>query len=100
MRVLIAVALLMLCGAMAQRIEPQAAKQEKAQPEIQSIGTISVIRPQHANLMLVGLNGKVLVTINPNGTIEYGKDYTPDKAAKMFWEALGQDMPCKELRKR
>ena len=35
MRVLIAVALLMLCGALAQRIEPQAAKQEKAQPTYQ-----------------------------------------------------------------
>src|SRR5690348_11236295 len=34
MRVLIAVALLMLCGALAQRIEPQAAKQEKTQPAI------------------------------------------------------------------
>ena len=32
MRVLIAVALLMLCVALAQKIEPQAAKQEKAQP--------------------------------------------------------------------
>jgi hypothetical protein len=29
------------------------------------------------------------VTVNPNGTIEYGKDYTPDAAARIFWDALG-----------
>jgi hypothetical protein len=30
-----------------------------------------------------------LVTIRPNGEIEYGKDYTPDAAAKAFWDAIG-----------
>ena len=103
MRVLIAVALLMmLCGAVAQRIT-QPAKQEKAQPaNLQSTGTgtLTVFNPQPGNFTLFGLNGKVLVTIHLDGTIEYGKDYTPDKAAKVFWEALGRDMPCKELRKR
>jgi|SRR5690348_2341492 len=144
MRVLIAVALLMMCTALAQRIEPAPkqekaqpapdyeqrwidgkcfsvpkdlwlgganpilpcsgeAKQEKAQPaNLQSTGTgtLTVFNPQPGNFTLFGLNGKVLVTIHLDGTIEYGKDYTPDKAAKVFWEALGRDMPCKELRKR
>ncbi len=39
-----------------------------------------------------------LVTIKPNGVIEYGPNYTPDAAAKAFWEALGNSMP--EDRKR
>lgn len=29
------------------------------------------------------------VTLRPNGTIEYGKNYTPDVAAKAFWDAVG-----------
>ena len=39
-----------------------------------------------------------LVTIKPDGVIEYSPDYTPDAAAKIFWEALGNSMP--EDRKR
>ncbi len=30
-----------------------------------------------------------LVTIRPDGTIEYGEGYTPDAAAKEFWDAIG-----------
>ena len=30
-----------------------------------------------------------LVTIRPDGSIEYGKDYTPDATAKAFWDAVG-----------
>ena len=29
------------------------------------------------------------VVIKPTGEIEYGKDYTPDAAAKAFWDAIG-----------
>jgi len=39
-----------------------------------------------------------LVTIRPNGVIEYGPDYTPDAAAKVFWEALGNSMPADRKR--
>jgi hypothetical protein len=28
------------------------------------------------------------VRLNPNGTIEYGKDYHPDKGAKEFWDLI------------
>lgn len=31
-----------------------------------------------------------LVTIKPDGTIVYGPNYTPDEAARVFWEALGR----------
>lgn len=37
----------------------------------------------------VGRNGP-LVTIRPDGTIEYGENYTPDAAAAAFWEAIGR----------
>lgn len=39
-------------------------------------------------LSIVISSGNVLVTIKPDGTIEYGKDYTPDAAAKAFWNAV------------
>ena len=33
--------------------------------------------------------GKTYVVIKPDGKIEYGEDYTPDAAAKAFWDAVG-----------
>lgn len=75
-------------------------KQEKAQPVMtQSSGVLTTV-PQTRNFILIGRDAKMLVTIHPDGTIEYGKDYTPDTAAKVFWEAIGTNMPCKELSKR
>ena len=35
-------------------------------------------------------DGKTLVTIHADGTLTYGEDYEPDKAARIFWEALGK----------
>lgn len=32
--------------------------------------------------------GPPLVTIHPDGTLQYGPDYTPDEAARAFWEAM------------
>ena len=32
----------------------------------------------------------ILVTIAKDGTLTYGPGYTPDAAAKMFWEALAK----------
>lgn len=29
------------------------------------------------------------VIIHPDGSIEYGKDYAPDAAAKVLWDAVG-----------
>lgn len=36
-----------------------------------------------------------LVTIHPNGTLEYGPGYTPDEAARTFWDALRRLMPAR-----
>jgi hypothetical protein len=33
--------------------------------------------------------GKTQVTIKPDGTIIYGEGYTPDEAARAFWDAVG-----------
>jgi hypothetical protein len=33
--------------------------------------------------------GNTIVTIHPDGTIEYGEGYTPDAAAKALWDAVG-----------
>lgn len=46
----------------------------------------------------IGGNGKALVTIHTedDGRLEYGSDYKPDEAARVFWEALqGQSMHAK-----
>jgi len=33
-------------------------------------------------------NEKMAVKVNSDGTIEYGESYTPDEAAKAFWEVV------------
>lgn len=34
-------------------------------------------------------NGSLLVRVCYNGEIEYGPGYTPAKAARRFWDAMG-----------
>ena len=43
-----------------------------------------------AGELVIGTSEGVLVAIAPNGTLTYGPNYTPDEAAKMFWEALAR----------
>lgn len=38
-------------------------------------------------------DGTELVRIEPDGTIVYGENYEPDKAAKIFWAAMGKFRP-------
>ena len=38
---------------------------------------------------------KALVTIRPDGSIEYGEGYTPDAAAKALWDAVGLERKCR-----
>lgn len=42
-----------------------------------------------ANLCIFLNNKEPLVTIKPDGSIEYGPNYTPDATAKAMWEAMG-----------
>ena len=42
-------------------------------------------------LLVIGDKRGLLVSIKPDGTLEYGKDYTPDAAAKVFWEAMAAE---------
>jgi hypothetical protein len=44
---------------------------------------------QPSNIVICMGNAEPLVTIRPDGTIEYGPNYTPDVAAKAFWDAIG-----------
>lgn len=40
-------------------------------------------------------NRTPLVTIHPNGTLEYGPGYNPDEAARRFWDAMRHHMPAR-----
>lgn len=41
-------------------------------------------------IVIPGENGQFLLKIHPNGTLEYGPGYTPDEAARRFWDAVRQ----------
>jgi hypothetical protein len=37
--------------------------------------------------------GKMMATLRPDGTVEFGPDYTPDAAARAFWEGVAEHNP-------
>ena len=43
-------------------------------------------------------DGKMMVSVGYDGTLTYGDSYTPDAAAKIFWEAIGHTAPMKRIR--
>jgi hypothetical protein len=55
--------------------------------------------PRNPNELVIGTSsGRVLVRIQPNGDLSYGEDYTPDEAAKEFWEAIARRRSDYEVR--
>jgi hypothetical protein len=55
--------------------------------------TISATTVQASGISIPASNGRPLVTIRPDGTLEFGKDYQPDEAARAFWEAVQRLAP-------
>jgi hypothetical protein len=56
----------------------------------------AVAEPAAPTIAILGEDGRTpLVTIHPNGTLEYGPDYTPDEAARAFWDALAGHYPAR-----
>ncbi len=51
--------------------------------------TLSINPNQEPSLSIFLKNSEPLVTIRPDGKIEYGPNYTPDAAAKVMWDAFG-----------
>jgi hypothetical protein len=50
--------------------------------------------PDDTNIIEICSAAGPLVTIKPNGAIEYGEGYTPDGAATIFWQAIAQAFPA------
>lgn len=49
---------------------------------------ITAAKPTPMTITIPGADGTPLVSIRPSGELEYGPNYTPDEAARLFWEAL------------
>lgn len=43
-------------------------------------------------IVINGMDRQPLVTIKPDGTLDYGPDYNPDEAAQIFWDSLRRYM--------
>lgn len=54
----------------------------------------SLAPPPPPDITIVGADGP-LVTIHPDGTLDYGPGYTPDEAARSFWDAMRHYMPAR-----
>ena len=56
--------------------------------ELLDIKTTAIVIPD--------IRGNLLVKISlRDGSIEYGESYTPDEAAKLFWEAIERQFSVK-----
>lgn len=42
------------------------------------------------NDLVIATGGRLLVIIQPDGTLQYGPTYQPDEAALIFWEAMAR----------
>jgi hypothetical protein len=56
------------------------------------LGTDTTVVASPSVIQIAG-RGRPLVTLHPDGRLEYGEDYTPDEAARMFWEAVAGMSP-------
>lgn len=53
-----------------------------------------LVIPDQASVMEIRPQGKLMVRVLPTGEIEYGEDYDPDEAARIFWNAIAKHMPA------
>lgn len=61
-----------------------------------TISGIAVIGPPAPNIVILSADNRTpLVTIHPNGQLEYRPGYTPDEAARRFWNALRHLAPAR-----
>lgn len=59
-------------------------------------GTDLVIEPPTQTIAILGEDSRTpLATIHADGTLEYGPGYTPDEAARCFWDALRRLVPAR-----
>jgi hypothetical protein len=72
--------------ALGVRRHPTAEPSEAAEPATSlTFGNVP------AGSLVIGTSRhRILVTIQADGTVEYGADYKPDEAALVFWEAMGR----------
>lgn len=55
--------------------------------------TLMAAEPVAPSIAIRQTNGQPLVTINPDGRLEYGPGYEPDEAARLFWDAIQHFAP-------
>jgi DNA-directed RNA polymerase subunit RPC12/RpoP len=57
--------------------------------------TFQLVEPPRT-IAILGEDGRTpLVTIHSSGELEYGPGYTPDEAARRFWDAMRRIMPAR-----
>ncbi|GGW98555.1 hypothetical protein [Streptomyces chartreusis] len=69
---------------------------EERDAKSEGVGSWQLAPPQPPTIAIIGEDGRTpLVTIHPDGELEYGPDYTPDEAARRFWDALRHLAPAR-----
>ena len=60
--------------------------------------SITAAKEIPASIVIPIGNSQPLVTIHPDGRLEYGDGYEPDATARLFWEAVQRLQPTLEHR--
>jgi hypothetical protein len=62
--------------------------------EVVPLSTLSAMKPITSySLTIPDDDGRPMLTIHPDGRMEFGENYAPDKAAGAFWEAVKRFAP-------
>lgn len=61
-------------------------------PSLEDI-TISAAQAQPSLITISNTVNKPIVTIRPDGRLEFGEGYQPDEAARVFWDAVQRLTP-------
>lgn len=60
--------------------------------ELLSSGMATEPPPKDSSITIY-TGGKALVTLKTDGTLEFGEDYDPDEAARIFWQSVADGNP-------
>lgn len=56
---------------------------------------------KQSDIFTIQSNNRTIVTLTSQGELVYGEGYTPDEAARVFWEALRSYAPlCARCQQR
>ena len=85
------------CGLMVDReLVEEGMANAVNEPETLPYTAIETINHTEVCTLIISDHGDLLVKVYFDGRLEFGPNYTPDKTARIFWEAMAGYAPYKQ----